>query len=116
MTWTVSASGTLTADGSEDVLTTDTTNGTYVLVVDLSNLLAGSSGVAAQVVELRCYSICLAAGASVLMWKGTYQGGNVYTVLVESPFVASDISCKVTLKQTVQGTSYSAFPWKLLRQ
>jgi hypothetical protein len=47
MTLTVSGIGTVTADGTEQVLATDTANGTYVTVVDLSNFAARTSSAAA---------------------------------------------------------------------
>ena len=107
MTWTVSSSGTQTADGSEDVLTTDTTNGTYVLKVDLINMAN------LDVVELRIYTKALSTGALDLVWKGTYANAPLI-VVAQSPFVPSDQSIKVTLKQ-VAGTDRN-YDWALLRQ
>lgn len=107
MSWTVSSSGTQTADGSEDVLTTDTTNGTYVLFADLTNMAIGDA------VELRIYTKVLSAGALDIVWKGTFANAPLIFV-AQSPFVASDQSIKVTLKQ-ITGTNRN-YDWKLLRQ
>jgi hypothetical protein len=108
MTWTVAASGTQTPTvGTEATLTTQTTNSTFVYYVDTTNLANGDT------VELRVYTIVLSGGASDLVWKGTYSNVQLIPV-AQSPFVASDQSIKVTLKQTA-GTA-RAFPWKLLSQ
>lgn len=108
MTWTVAASGTQTPTvGTEVTLATSTTNATFVGYVDISAMALGDT------LELRLYTIVLAAGTSNLVWKGTYS--NPALILVaQSPFCASDQSLKFTLKQTV-GTA-RAFPWKLLNQ
>jgi len=107
MSWTVSSSGTQTADGSEDALVTDTTNATYSLLVDLTNMANG------DVVELRVYTKVLPGGSLDLAWKATY--GNAPMVKVaQSPFVPSDQSIQVTLKQ-IAGINRN-YDWKLLRQ
>ena len=108
MSWTVSASGTDTAVvGTEQTLGSDTTNGTYVLVVDLVNMALGDT------TELRVYTKVLSTGALDLMWKGTF--GNVQiTPVVQSPFVPSDVDVSVSLKQ-IAGTART-YDWKLLRQ
>ena len=108
MTWTLSNSGTTAALtlNSETTLATDTNNGTFVLEVDTSNLANG------DLLEIRVYSKTLSGGASVQMWKGTYQHAQINNHKV-SPPVASDIEFKATLKQTA-GTGRT-FTWKYLR-
>ena len=108
MTWTVDTSGTQTADGSEDVLVAAaTTNATYVLKVDLTNMTNG------DIVELRIYTKVLTGGTLDLVWKGTYAQAPMILV-AQSPFVPSDFSLKATLKQTA-GTNRN-YDWSLLRQ
>lgn len=107
MSWSVSASGTQTADGSEDALTTDTTNATYSLLVDLTNMANG------DIVELRVYTKVLSTGSLDLVWKGTFANAPL-AVVAQSPFVPSDQSIKATLKQ-IAGTNRN-YDWKLLRQ
>lgn len=108
MTWTVEGSGTQTADGSEDTLVAAaTTNATYVLFVDLTNMVNG------DIVELRLYTKVLSSGALDLAWKGTY-GQTPLIFVAQSPFVPSDQSFKATLKQ-VAGTNRN-YDWKVLRQ
>lgn len=108
MTWTVSASGTDTAVvGTEQTLATDTTNATYVALIDLTNMVGGDA------VELRLYTKVLSTGALDLVWKGTYANAPL-VVVPQSPYVPSDQSLKLTLKQ-VAGTARN-FDWKLLRQ
>jgi hypothetical protein len=89
----------------EIVLATDTTNKTYVLVVDTSAMATG------DLLELRLYTKCLTGGAEALAYSVSYahvQGDPIKY----SPPVPADISIKATLCQPA-GTA-RAFPWKLL--
>ena len=100
------ASGTQSATVStEHDLATDTTNKTYVLVVDLANLVNGDT------VELRLKTKVLSGDSEQLAYIAVYSHAqgvlNAY-----SPPVPADISVKATLKQTA-GTGRS-FKWKLL--
>ena len=100
------ASGTQTATiTTEHTLATDTTNKTYVLVVDTAAMVNG------DVLELRVYTIALTAGTERLAYFATYTHAQSCPMTYSVP-VPADISCKVTLKQTA-GTG-RAFPWKLL--
>jgi hypothetical protein len=104
------ASGTQTAVvTTEHTLATDTSNATFVLVVDTANLTV-ASGVA-DVVELRIYTIALSAGAERLAYTATYVGIQGDPIKYSVP-VPADISFKATLKQTA-GTARQ-FPWKVL--
>lgn len=108
MTWVVSASGSQTSSiGSEQTLTTDTTNATYYFETDITNLANG------DVLELRIYVMTLSGGTLRLAWKNTY--GPVMPVgdIAPSPSQPSDQSIRVTLKQ-IAGTA-RIYPWKLLR-
>jgi hypothetical protein len=107
VSWTVESSGTQTADGSENTLVAAaTTNATYCLLVDLTNMTNG------DIVELRIYTKVLSGGALDLAWKGTYAQAPLI-VVAQSPFVPSDQSFKATLKQ-VAGTNRN-YDWKVLR-
>lgn len=108
MSWTLDNSNTQTATvGTEHTLSTSTTNGTYVLEVDTTNLVAG------DLLELRIYTKTLSGdGSDALAWKGTFQHAQIAIKKI-SPPVASDVSLRATLKQ-VAGTSRN-FNWKLLR-
>ncbi len=108
MTWTLSQSGTTSAltVGTETTLATDTNNGTFVLEVDTSNLALG------DLLEIRVYTITLSGGTLTQAWKGTYQHAQINNHKV-SPPIASDQSCKCTLKQAA-GTGRT-FAWKMLR-
>ena len=101
------ASGTVTANGTEQTLTTDTTNKNYVLVADLSTLVNG------ETVELRLYTKCLSGGAEVLAYVVSYSNIQGDPMKYSVP-VPADISLKATLKQTVYVSAYKTFPWKLL--
>lgn len=91
--------------GTEHTLATDTSNRTYVLVVDLNAMVAGDT------TELRIYTIPRSAGTERLAYLETFTGVQSAPIAYSVP-VPADISCKVTLKQTA-GTG-RAYPWKLL--
>ncbi len=101
------ASGTLTADGTEQTLATDTTNKNYILVVDTANLVNG------ETVELRLYTKCLTGGTERLAYLATYVHAQGEPMKYSIP-VPADISLKATLKQTAYVSAYKTFPWKLL--
>ncbi|WP_428492179.1 hypothetical protein [Rhodopila sp.] len=110
MTWAVSASGTTTATiGTEFVLASDATNGTYYFQVRGNNLVIG------DVLELRIYTQTLTTTFSTpeVTWKTTIGPSPPAAFVIASPPQPSDISIKVTLKQ-VAGTARS-IDWKLLR-
>lgn len=108
MSWAVSASGTQAATvGTEITLQTDTTVGTYYYEVDLSAMAAG------DIVELRIYTMTLAAGTLRQVWKSSFGPGLPVCQIAAAPSQPSNQSIRVTLKQTA-GTARS-FPWKLLR-
>ncbi len=108
MTWILSDSGTTTptVGGGESILATDTNNGTFVLEVETTNMVLGDS------LEIRVYTITLAAGALTQAWKGAYANAQINNHKI-SPPIASDQSIKCTINQTA-GTARS-FPWKMLR-
>lgn len=108
MTWVVSSSGNQTSViGTEQTLTTDTTNATYYFETDITNMVNG------DVLELRIYVATLAAGTLRLAWKTTYGPVPPIGDIAPSPSQPSDQSIRATLKQ-VAG-SPRVFPWKLLR-
>lgn len=101
------ASGTVTADGTEQVLATDTSNKNVALVVDTSALVNG------ETLELRLYTKCLSGGAEVLAYFTTFTNAQDEPMKYSVP-VPADISIKGTLKQTAYVSAYKDFPWKLL--
>ena len=90
---------------TEHTLATDTTNKTYVLVVDTGAMVAG------DVTELRIYTIVRSGGTERLAYIQVFRDTQNEPIKYSVP-VPADISCKVTLKQTA-GTG-RAYPWKLL--
>jgi hypothetical protein len=111
MTWILSDSGTtaaLNVASGETTLATDTNNGTFVLEVDTSNLVIG------DLLEIRVYTITLSAGALVQAWKGTYQNAQINNHKI-SPPIASDQSCKTTVKLLAVASGTRTFAWKMLR-
>lgn len=100
------SSGTQTATiSTEHTLATDTTNHSYVLVVDTGAMVNG------DILELRLYTIVLASGTERVAYIATYAHAQGDPQKYSVP-VPADISCKATLKQTA-GTGRS-YPWKLL--
>ena len=103
---TLTANGTQSATvTTEHTLTTQTGNKFYMAYVDLTNMAAG------DIVEIRVSLIIKSAGSHILYYLGTYSGvqGNP---LVYIPTLPSDISWKLTLKQTT-GTSRN-YDWRVL--
>lgn len=83
----------------------DTSNKTYVLVVDAAAMILG------DILELRVFTKALSGGAEGLAYAVVYQ--NVQSdPLKYSPPVPADISFRATLCQPA-GTA-QAFPWKIL--
>lgn len=105
------SSGTLTADGSEQTLTTQTAPGVYVLRVNLVNMQAG------DIVELRIKSKVLAGDTAALEQFATYNGALVapagaVKIIASIPAIIDQyITC--ALKQTA-GTNRQ-YPWSLNR-
>lgn len=109
MAWTQDSNGTqLAVIGTEHILASPSTNATYVLLVDTSNM-TGS-----DVLELRIYNKVLTAGSLIQSWKAAYGPGLGINPVVQSMFIPSLFQCKFTLKQVV-GTGRN-FDWSILRQ
>lgn len=102
----VVASGTQTATlTTEHTLATSTTGKTYVLAVDTANLVNG------ETVELKLYTIVLAAGAERLAYYATFTHLQGEPIKYSVP-VPANVSIKATLEQN--GGTGRAFPWSLL--
>lgn len=105
---TLISSGTLTPASltvEENFAAADTTNKTYVLVVDTVNL-AG-----AEIVEFAIYTIVLAAGAERVAYRRAYTGPQAIPIKY-SPPVPANISFKARITQT--GGTLRAFPWAIV--
>lgn len=100
------ATGTQTAViDTEHTLATETTAGTYILVVDTANMVLGDS------VTLRIKTKYASGGTSRLAYIQTYAHAQIDLVKYSIPIpVDTEIVC--TLKQTA-GTGRD-FPWNLL--
>lgn len=106
---TLVGSGTQTTTvPTEHTLDTETTDGVFVLVVDLAPMLSGATP---DEVELRIYTTVLNAGTEHLAYSAAYKGVQGEPVKF-SPPIPSDISVRVTLNQVAGSTR--DFPWKLL--
>lgn len=106
MTAAVASSGSQTATvTTEHTLATETTAGTYLLAVDASAMVGGTTP---DILELRIYGKARSSDTERLLYSAVFVGVQA-TPLLLSPPVPSPHHCKVTLKQT-QGTG-RAFPW-----
>lgn len=101
------ASNTVTADGTEQTLATDTSNRNYVLVVDTGAMVNG------ETLILKLYTKCLSGGTERLAYSATISHAQAEPIKYSVP-VPADISIKATLQQTVYVTAYKTFPWNLL--
>jgi hypothetical protein len=101
-----SANGTQSATvGNEHTLTTQTTAGVYVLVVDLANLQNGDT------VVLKLFTKYASGGTSRQAYHALYAHAQSNPVVYSIP-VPVDTEIKATLEQT-DGTSRN-FYWNLL--
>ena len=99
---TLEDSGTKTADGTEQTLTTLDTNGVFILEVDTGAMTNGNT------LELKIYTKVLTGGTSRLAYVATYSNvqatPNKYSVPVHS-----GIEFIATLKQLA--ATYRDYPW-----
>lgn len=108
MTWTLADSGTYTGIiGTENTVDTLTTNGTYVLQLDLSNYVLG------DIVEFRIYTLVLSGGSYQLTWKMSVGPVPPLIIAPQSPPVAVDQGIRYTIKP-IAGTA-RATPFKMMR-
>jgi hypothetical protein len=90
----------------EQVLSTSTSNASFVFEADTTNLVNG------DLVEFSVYTVTLVSGIYGRMWKASAQHIQV-NPHKQAPPVASDQSIMFTVRQ-LAGTA-RAFPWKALR-
>lgn len=106
MALSVTNSGTLTADGTEQTLGTERTDGkTYVLQLDLTNLAAGDT------VEIRAKVKVVSAGTARTLYKAVYANAQAYPAL-QTPPIPAPYSITFTLKQL--NASYRTFDYALI--
>jgi hypothetical protein len=104
---TVVTSGNQTADGSEDYLfASNTTAGTYILVVDTTNMVNG------ETVVLKIYSGANSSSL-ILAYQATYVNAQTEPLKFSVP-VPSDQAIRCSLTQSVYVSSYKTFYWKFL--
>lgn len=105
---TSTASSTASGGGAsaildpQDLLTTNTTAGTYQLVVDLRNLVAD------EVVNLYVYTKAFSGEAETQLYSASFRAGMEQTASLP---LLSPIEIRCTLEQ-INGTA-RAFPWAL---
>ena len=103
---TLTTNGTQTATiGTEHTLTTQTGNKFYMAYIDLTNMVSGDN------VEIRVSVIIKSAGSHILYFIQTFNGAQT-NPLVFIPTLPSDISWKLTIKQTA-GTGRT-YDWRVL--
>jgi hypothetical protein len=102
------ANGTVTPTTlgvEQDFAAADTTNKTYVLVVDTFNLANGEE------VEFTLYTKVLSGGTERIAYRKSYTHAQIEAIKY-SPPVPADISFKASIKQT--GGTLRAYAWKVL--
>lgn len=105
---TLKSSGTQTATvGTEHYLLSTSDNGTYILIVNVKNMIAGDT------TELRLYLSTTDGAQADVCYYGKLQGaqGSDASVYISVP-LPSYSGCSFTLKQTA-GTSRQ-FQWQIL--
>lgn len=101
------ASGSQIAEiANEHLLSTNTTSGIFVLVVDTNNMTEGDE------LTLRIKTMAIGSGSARLAYKMEFTGLQGEPVKYSVP-VPSNNSITCTLEQTA-GTART-FPWSLLR-
>lgn len=101
------STGTTVVAYPERQLGTDcTTNATYCVLLDTSNLANG------DILECRLYQDMFSGGQELMVWKAAWQHAQLEPIKI-SPPIASDVAFKVGLMQTA-GTG-RVVPWKILR-
>jgi hypothetical protein len=100
------STGTVTAYPEKQLGVDCTTNATYVVLIDTSNIVNG------DILELRLYTDMFSGGQELMVWKAAWQHAQIEPIKI-SPPIASDVAFKVGLMQTA-GTG-RVVPWKILR-
>jgi len=101
------ASGTITTDGTEQTLHSETTIGTFVLILDRSNMSNGDA------IELRGKTTVLSGGVLQTIWTQEFRDApSADDSISESLHIISDIQAVWTIKRTA-GTDRS-YAWKVM--
>lgn len=115
MAWTVDQSGTASiSNATETTLgSASTSNGTFILKVDLNDLAAGEN------IVVRIYTNILTGGTERVVWQGTFgalAGTNkMVAPIICSPPVPSNFSLTCKLQFTASPAASRSIPWSLLR-
>lgn len=97
--------GSVTTDGTEQTLVTDTTNKVYVFAIDCGAMVDGDE------IEIKIKTIVRASGTERNAFYANYVNAQGAPIKYSEP-IPADISCKVTIKR-LAGTD-RAYPWKLM--
>lgn len=101
------ASGTTATDGTEQTLRSETTTGTFVLILDRNAMLAG------DVIEVRGKTKVLSGGTLRTIWVQEFRDApNTDDIVSESIHILSDIQSDWTIKRT--GGTDRSYPWKIM--
>ena len=103
---TVTASGTVTADGTVQTLTDTTANKYFTFKLDTALMDTGDTTV------ITIYDVVLGAGTYRVYKTETYTGAQAESIKFMAPLWITQ-KIKVTLQQTTIGT-YRNYPWALL--
>lgn len=105
--------GTVTTDGTEQTLFTESNGGVFLVRIDLSNLAGGATP---DIIEIREYIAARAAGTARVLEGSPYSYvGGLAPTMIELPTrsVLANTGYKVTVKR-IQGTDRS-YIWSELQ-
>lgn len=110
MTITNFASGTTTADGSEQFLSSPNVVGEFALALDLSNMAAG------DILEVRAYKMVLTGGTQRAFWFQAFYGAQpAINLIALSAFIPNDLTDTNAVRFSIKQTSGTnrAYAWKV---
>lgn len=102
---TLITDGSVTTDGTEQTLVTDTSNKTYIFTIDTAAMALG------DIIKIKIKTIVRSAGTERINYVYHYAHVQGAPIKQSVPVVAN-ISYKVTI-QRISGTD-RAYPWSLL--
>ena len=113
MTVSAFATGTTTPTvGAENFLSSPNVVGTFQLVIDTVNMVAG------DVLEIRVYQMVLTAGTQRVAYLARYSGAQPTDDLIKNSVpISNELTDTNSLRFSINQTkgTQRAFPWKVLK-
>lgn len=111
MSWTVSQSsaGVAYSAGSVTTFVTDTNNGTFVLMADMSGMSTG------DLFAIRCFTAVATSTTQKQVWKGTWQNTQINSVKQSPPIPSTAVFSATISSDSTSNSTAATYPWALLR-